>query len=827
MKAPHLLSNFLNGSARWLACIVFLVTLHTQTLSQTIVIESEEGGVLEAVQVYTDDFTFLEVSDAEGKVTLPDLAPDTWLNFSYVGFAVARRTVSALRSNPAVVLVTTLHELDLVEVVGRYGQSPDEIVQRLQTVTREQLALTNPQTSADAIDQHSGVFVQKSQMGGGSPIIRGFEANKILLVVDGVRLNNAIYRNGHLQNAITVSGAMLERIEVLYGPGSLGYGSDALGGVIHFRTRDPALSESMDVMGGALLRYASANAEKTGNAYFEIRGRKLSSITSFAYSDFDDLRTGSKRDDRFPDFGKRLTYQVFQDGVDQELTNADPDVQIGTAYHQYDILQKFKYRPNAKWQLVGNFQFSNSSDVPRYDNLAEVRDGALRWSDWHYGPQQRMLAKLKANIFDRTRLFDNAQFIAAWQSIAEDRITRRFGAQAREYQEEDVHVFSMTADFTKSLDDRQINALEYGVDYQNDDVTSIAFSEDILSMTRSEDILTRYPDGESGMRSVGGYLKYLWHNAARTKRFEIGARVANTNTTIRYERTDIIEWPETFTSGVENNNTALTGAISWQANISPAIRYRLMASSAYRVPNIDDLAKIRVRGDNVLVPNLDLTPERAYTFEGTLSYSSGQAVPVPNSNIQVDVTGYYTRLTDAIIRANFQLPDGDTTLMVSGEPLRVQANINAENAYVLGLSTNLTISLDDVWDLTASFNTLRGRSEQNGEEEQPLAHIPPNYGKVALQYSPDDWKIQVVVRYNGMKDIGDFAPGSSDNEDLATPIGSLEWATLNIYTAYQLRENLNLSLAAGKCVFDKHYRLFSSGVSAPGRNIVAGIRADF
>ena len=104
--------------------------------------------------------------------------------------------------------------------------------------------------------QTGEVFVQKSQMGGGSPVIRGFEANKVLIVVDGVRLNNAIYRSGHLQNVITLEPSELESAEIVFGPGSVIYGSDALGGVMDFHTREPrfAIDEGLRLFGGAFTR---------------------------------------------------------------------------------------------------------------------------------------------------------------------------------------------------------------------------------------------------------------------------------------------------------------------------------------------------------------------------------------------------------------------------------------------------------------------------------------------------------------------------------------------------------------------------------------------
>jgi hemoglobin/transferrin/lactoferrin receptor protein len=799
----------------------------------SIFVGDADGLPLESVQVFNDDYTFTAVSDENGLVPFPNHKDILYLNFTYIGYATQRLSIADLKHSGAVSMASVMHELEIVEIVGRYGKTKEEFTQVVEVVGKKEIAFTSSQTTADAIDQHTNVYVQKSQMGGGSPIIRGFEANKILLVVDGVRMNNAIYRSGHLQNAITIGNAMLERIEVLYGPGSIGYGSDALGGVIHFRTKDPELSFTegkLAVNAGANLRYATANKEKAGQINFGIAGNRFGSLTSFSYSDYDDLRTGSKRDARFPDHGKRPDYQVFQDGRDTVLTNPDPNVQIGTGYSQYDFQQKLKFEPNDKLQIIGNFQFSTSSDIPRYDNLSE-RDSdsdSLKWSDWSYGPQKRIFASVKANWFEPTKIFDNAQIIVAFQSIHEKRITRRFGRQFREYQDENVNVWSATLDFSKSVDKRRLHAIEYGIDFQSDEVKSTAFSEDINTLETQEDILTRYPDGESGMLTFGVYSKYIWHNSQLTKRFEAGVRFANTTSDLRYERTDIIDWPAHLIEGVKNKNSALTGSLSWRGQFVSWLRYRLMASSAYRVPNIDDLAKIRARGGNVLVPNLDLKPETAYTLEATLSQESHDLIPLPNSGLQIDITGYYTRVRDAIIRSDYQLPNGDTLLEVSGDPLRVQANINAQNAFVYGLSANLRLWIYKNWTLKSSFNYVKGRSQvgDRDTDDQPLAHIAPNYGRTSVNYASDKIQVEFAIKYNGSKPIEDYAPGSSDNEDFATPIGSLAWTTLNIYASYQLTDNFSLTFALEN-IADVHYRMFSSGVSAPGRNFVVGVSGSF
>ena len=95
-------------------------------------------------------------------------------------------------------------------------------------------------------------------------MIRGFSANSVLIVVDGVRMNNAIYRGGNLQNVISIDPLSLENTEVLFGPGSVMYGSDALGGVMQFRTKTPGFisDESPQLEATSVLRYSSAANQK-------------------------------------------------------------------------------------------------------------------------------------------------------------------------------------------------------------------------------------------------------------------------------------------------------------------------------------------------------------------------------------------------------------------------------------------------------------------------------------------------------------------------------------------------------------------------------------
>src|SRR5688572_16162673 len=131
----------------------------------------------------------------------------------------------------------------VVVSVNKWEQKLNEVPNKIVKISKSEILRNNPQTSADLLGQSGTVFIQKSQLGGGSPMIRGFATNRVLLVFDGVRMNNAIYRSGNLQNIISIDALSTQTAEVIFGPGSLIYGSDAIGGVMDFHTLEPRFSK--------------------------------------------------------------------------------------------------------------------------------------------------------------------------------------------------------------------------------------------------------------------------------------------------------------------------------------------------------------------------------------------------------------------------------------------------------------------------------------------------------------------------------------------------------------------------------------------------------
>ena len=239
-------------------------------------------------------------TDSTGSVGLAGFPDSALVRVEHISYEPLRIRASALRKlDGPLLLWPRTTELDaFVFSASRFKEPRQDVPEQIDVLARKEIAFDAPQSTGDLLQNSGTVFVQKSQMGGGSPVIRGFEASRVLLVVDGVRMNNAIYRAGHLQDIMTMDPNALERIEVISGPASVVYGSDALGGVVHLMTRSTPFSDSAGTRlfhGGAYARYSTANDERTAHADISLGGHKLSSFTSITASDFGDLRQGQQR----------------------------------------------------------------------------------------------------------------------------------------------------------------------------------------------------------------------------------------------------------------------------------------------------------------------------------------------------------------------------------------------------------------------------------------------------------------------------------------------------------------------------------------------------
>jgi hemoglobin/transferrin/lactoferrin receptor protein len=584
---------------------ILFVLLVADTYGQRLRILSENSDEpIANVAVFNKSRERAAITDSSGYTgPLTFLEGDT-LVFQHPAYNTVLYPYAEIRNKQVVRLSKRNILFDEFIISATKSRESKQILPYKVSVIQEKNLVNNPsQTAADILMETGNIAVQKTQAGGGSPILRGFEANKILLVVDGVRMNNAIYRSGHLQNSITIDHAILERTEVIFGPSSLIYGSDALGGVIHYYTHDPKLSESekMRFDGGAYTQYSTTNKGKVGHINFNAAGKKFGSLTSVTYKDFGNIRIGSNRNLFYGDWGKTLHYvKPGDDGRDSMYVNQHENIQRYTSYQQFDLLQKFKYAQTDFIDWIFNLQYSTSSNIHRLDKLNNYDgDGTLKYAEYYYGPQNRMMASVKNVNRNDNAFFTNATSIFAYQRIDEDRISRKFRSDDRLKQLETVNVLSLNIDFLKVWDVNK--KLNYGYDLIYNHVGSGAYYEHTVT-GEMRPAQTRYPSGGSNTFSSSLYASYkkifsdkLVLNGGLRYNFSHLNSVFN-NPALAFDTTRI-------------NNGALTGSLSIVDHPGPAWQLNGILSSGYRNPNVDDYGKIRAKDDYIIIPNSDITPE--------------------------------------------------------------------------------------------------------------------------------------------------------------------------------------------------------------------------
>ncbi|CAN1490248.1 CirA Outer membrane receptor proteins, mostly Fe transport [Spirosomataceae bacterium] len=694
---------------------------------------------------------------------------------------------------------------DLEEVVisaNKFELKKKESPNQIELITAKQIAFQNSPNTANLLEQTGNVFVQRSQAGGGSPVLRGFEASRVLIVMDGVRMNNAIYRAGHLQNVLRIDQSMLERAEVVFGPSSVMYGSDALGGVVHFRSKNPEFGVKSF---RSYLRHSTAIGEKTGHLDFNIGRKRLAFLTSFTFSDFGDVIQGSNRLEAYPDFGKRLFYVERQGNADVSIKNNDVNKQVGSAYSQYDFLQKISFQQTDNIKHTLNFQFSNSSDVPRYDRLTELRNGLPRFAEWYYGPEKRLMFAYHLEL-KNTLIYDRATVSLAFQDIEESRVSRNFNNVNRKSQFEKVNLFSLNADFQKVI---KSQTLTYGLEVVGNDVKSKAHFTNInTNEERKAD--TRYPDGKNTMNTWAIYV------ADQLKVSDAlivhgGLRYAFTDLSAEFTEKAFFPFPY---SEIQQKNSSLTGNLGIVYTPFAKTKFGLLGSSGFRSPNIDDLAKVfdSVPG-SLIVPNPDIRPEYSYNGELSLNQQIGK-------KIRFEGVYFVTSMRNAIVIDDFSL-NGERLVMYNGQSSKVLAAQNKAKALIHGWNLNLKADLSKEVVFSSSLNYTKGSIKDAANT--PMDHIPPMFGRTAIKYQKKAIQVEVFSIYNGWKKLANYSPSGEDNLIYATKDGMPSWWTLNLRSDYQANKNISLQFACEN-IFDKNYRNFASGISSPGRNFVITVR---
>ena len=672
----------------------------------------------------------------------------------------------------------------------------------------------NPQTAADVLGLTGEVFIQKSQYGGGSPMIRGFATNRLLYSIDGVRMNTAIFRSGNIQNVISLDPFAIADSEVLFGPGAVGYGSDAIGGAMVFTTLEPRLAngKSPHVHGAATVRTATASNEITAHVHAGVGWRRFALLTSLTSSSYSDLEQGKYGPDDYV-----MPYVVVPcfaaDGTvdDRVIENVDENKQTPSGYSQFNFMQKLRYAPGAGWNIEYAFHLSRTSEYARYDRHQRMRDGKPRYARWDYGPQEWMMNHLRVEHAGSGVVYDSLRVNLALQRFGESRISRDFGKPLQETQSENVDAWSANVDFIKSVSDGL--AISYGAEYVQNNVRSKGVATDIVTNV-AESMAARYPNAE--WYSAGLFAQAEWHV---TNRLNLAAGVRynhylidNDFSTVGYEIP--FEPRQVSSAGSVSGNIGL----NWRP--ASGWLFRVNYARGFRAPNVDDMGKLFDSADGcVTVPNPALRPEYADNVEFGFAKHIG-------SFLKFDVTAYYTHLTDAIVRRDF-LFNGSPTMEYQGSECRVQALQNAATANVWGVQAAVDANFAKWFYGEARVSWQRGFEEMDNGEVSPSRHAAPLFGRVALGFRNERLNIEAFAAFQAQCAAADMPVEEREKTEIYALDAdgnaySPAWFTLNLRASLQLARGLSLN-ATLENITDRRYRPYSCGISAPGRNVTMSL----
>jgi iron complex outermembrane receptor protein/hemoglobin/transferrin/lactoferrin receptor protein len=617
--------------------------------------------------------------------------------------------------------------------------------------------------------------VQETNDGGGSPIIRGLVGNQILILVDGIRLNNSAYRLGPNQYLNTIDLNQIERIEVVRGAGSVLYGSDALGGVINIITRVAGREPGTGPVGARWFsRLASANAGAIGRGEVSAQTRVVGLVGGLTLKRYGTLRGGR-----------------------------DTGAQALTGYDEWDGDAKASFRLGANQQLIVAGQRVTQRHVQRPDVVAAGTE-----LKWEWDPETRGLAYAHYVARELPGFIEQVDVTASFQQQAEryERIAAATPAITSTHVDR-TRSLGTSLQFASTAGPRHL--LTYGVDAAADRIASRR--EDASSATGLATLAKGVLADGARYQSLALFLQDEIDVSPRL-RLNLGTRFGS------FHPHAIVSDPSTGPLVVDTPQRALTSSARALFRLTPAVDLVGGVGQGFRAPNIDDLTILGRTGSRFEVPNPALKPETSLTMEagvrGRSTLATGSA-----TYFLTDIDGLIQRGAGTFNGRTFQDIDGDGVRGAS-EPLIFQRQ-NAGRAQLHGVELEGRLRPTDHWTVTGTVVRTVGTEQVTGD---PLRRIPPTYGRAVVGWSAGNrWWADAYTVFASRQSR--LAPG--DLTDIRIPAGGTPgFLTLNARGGVTLTSQVQLT-AGLENITDQTYRTHGSGIDGAGINAVVGLNWTF
>lgn len=671
---------------------------------------------------------------------------------------------------------------EIIVTAPRSAATATTTAANVTVVTGDELYATGERSLPRMIEKAAGVFLQETNLGGGSPILRGLIGNQILIVVDGIRLNDSSTRAGPNQSLNGIDPAIVERVEVVRGPTSVLYGSDALGGVILVWTkqRRPTRGAEVDAELHAEFdgSYQTVTDGYRASVELSDAGRSYGWLAALGYHDWDDLESASGT--------------VENTGYEGEGFFGSWESSLGRAR-----------------SLRATTIVSKDHDVPRTDRL-NVGYGQTTpaSSEFLYEIQNRQIAALTYDDANAGMFADSVQARASFRYYDEDREIRNYGSSTRRLEHDTVNTLGFGVDFRKAIGSEHL--LTYGFDTDLDDIDSGRVDVDVNTGVQTPKLGNFAPDSRyvaSGVFAQDELLSFQPYDVT------LG---------LRYAFYDF-EFEDATTSQREDGDfDALSGSLAIGREISDGVRLVGTVAQGFRAPNLSELARDASFAGGTELHNADLEPEESLYGE--------LALEVEAARWKGALAAYVNSISDSIGRR----------LVTAGGPAvgdEVYIRDNAGTVELYGVEGSYSRRLgaaDSPWSFDARVEWTYGRQYDDFVDpitnaqpylDVPATRVPPLFGSVGLGYlARRDWleRADLLLRWATSQD--ELSP-----QDLADPRidpdGTDGWVTVDVDVTGPIgaRERGSYWSFGIHNLFDEDYRVHGSGFDAPGFGLVFGL----
>ena len=767
--------------------ILFFIISSSVTAQNIVVRNGLTNEIIDGVLVYFEG-DLQTKTNKKGSVDLSLFKNTDTLFFSCIGYeevyVVKEKLQGELYLNPIE------YSFPLINIIAEKESFVNQ-EQNFNTLKLKKISMLSVVNSSDLVEKMPNVSIQENQSGGASLNVRGMEANRLLLVVDDVVLNNTIYRGGHVQNSNFINPLTLKKIEILNGPSCVSYGDGSMGSAVVFNTINPLLTN--EVRHFLHQQYESSSKGKVVQYHIRHGSNKLAFFTSINVKSFGNLRMGKNRYHGYENWGR-----------DIYVTNENE--QLETNYSQLHFLNKMAMRVNNNSTININSHYFMSSIINRYDKINDIKDGEKKYTHWYYGPQSHFLNQISFHLKKQKLLFDKFSFSTSFQDLNESRNKQKLNEEYMSIREEAVSVHDLKFEMNKYYSKSKIN---YGAEYRRQFVKSKARLENSYGENYYNS--TRYPDGGS---SVADYSIYVQAKSHITPFMSIylGSRLNNNCLDAKFNDTITFKLPF---SNISNKNSSLTYSLGIDYELNENVGFNVSFYSGFRNPNLDDVGKVFSKNDlYVVVPNDNLNPEKTINFESKIFLKKG-------SVFSLSAIYFHSTISDVIMKA-FSNLNGSDSIVYDGEVMRVQMNQNIESAKIHGGGVNLDFNISKNLIFSCMSDYKLGRDHKN----QPISHISPFSIKSDLIYKFKASSVKLYHHYNGRKKPDEYDLYGVDNLSEATENGNPKWQTINFRYTKELEKGYILSVAVEN-IFDAHYKKFGSSVSSSGRNLIISLQSYF